>query len=118
MENNFKEGLNTSETTRYNANRRKKRIQNVKTGGDIMMYIGAAGLIAPMVRSAKEKQSPLLQTCATGTGIILSIALGNFAGKMFEKTVDRIVDFWDDVKPSGQVKKTPTKEPEGENKNG
>ncbi len=114
-----KDNLNTSETTRANANRRRRRIQNVKTGGDIMMYIGAAGLVAPFVRSAKEKQSPLLQSCVTGAGIILSIALGNFAGKSFEKTVDRIVDFWDDVKPSGQAKKTPTTtEPEGEKENG
>ena len=115
---NIKDNLNTSETSKNNS-RRRRRIQNVKAGGDIMMYIGAAGLVAPFVRNAKEKTSPLLQSCVTGAGIILSLALGNFAGKKFEKTVDRVVDFWDDVKPSGQAKKTPTTtEPEGEKENG
>lgn len=91
--------------------RRRKRIQNIKTGGSLMMYIGSAGLMMPMIQKARERQNGVMGLCAAGAGVILSVGLGNVASRIFGKTVDRVVDFWDDVKPSGPAKK-PAKEPD------
>lgn len=93
----------TSKTDKFaeDRKRRDRRIQNVKTGGDLMMYIGSAGLLIPVIRKAKENQNPIMNICATGAGAILSVGLGNMASKLFNKTLDKVVDFWDDVKPSG-----------------
>ncbi len=93
-----------SKTDRYEA-RRKKRIQNVKTGGNMMMYIGSAGLMIPMIRKAKESQNGIMGVCAMGAGAILSVGLGNVASKIFNKTVDKVTEFWDDVNPHGTPKK-------------
>ena len=91
----------TSKTTKSKDRRREKRIHNVKTGGDLMMYVGSAGLMMPMIRKAKESQNGIMGACAVGAGAILSVGLGNIASKILNKTVDKVVDFWDDVKPSG-----------------
>lgn len=98
----------TSRTDRYEI-RRKKRIQNVKTGGDMMMYIGSAGLMIPMIRKAKESQNSLMGLCAMGAGGVLAVGLGNIASKILNKTVDKMVDFWDDVKPSGPAESAENK---------
>ena len=105
-------------TERHIDSRRKKRIQNVKTGGDLMMYIGSAGLLIPMIRKAKENQNGLMGICATGAGAILSVGLGNVASKIFNKTVDKVADFWEDVKPSGPYIKKAEKDEEEEEGNG
>ena len=97
-----------SRTDRYEL-KRKKRIQNVKTGGDMMMYIGSAGLIIPMIRKAKESQNSIMGTCAMGAGAVLAIGLGNVASKILNKTIDKAADFWEDVKPSGPARKTEKK---------
>lgn len=107
----------TSRTDRYSDRysrdyRRRKRIRAVKTGGDIVMYVGSAGLMVPVIKRAQENQSGLMGMCAAGAGIILAAGLGNIASRMFEKTVDKVIDFWDDVKPSGPAKKKPTESEE------
>lgn len=82
------------------------------------MYIGSAGLMIPLIRKAREQESGVMGICAAGAGTILAIGLGNVASKILEKTVDKVVDFWDDVKPSRvPVKKAAaeeTEEPEQE----
>ena len=97
-----------SRTDKYEA-RRKKRIQNVKAGGDMMMYIGSAGLMIPMIRKAKESQNGIMGACAMGAGAVLAIGLGNVATKILNRTIDKAVDFWEDVKPSGPAEKTEKK---------
>ena len=94
-----------SRTDKYEL-RRKKRIQNVKAGGDMMMYIGSASLMIPMIRKAKESQNGIMGACAMGAGAVLAIGLGNAATKILNKTIDKAVDFWEDVKPSGPADKT------------
>lgn len=98
---NESKGSTTSNKDRYANKRREKRIQNVKSIGSLMMYIGSAGLMIPMIRKAKENQNALMGICATGAGAVLSVGMGNAAGKIFEKTVDKVVDVWDDVNPRG-----------------
>lgn len=101
----------TSVTDRYKSKpRREKRIQNVKTGGDLIMYVGSAGLMIPMIRKAKESQNGIMGVCAAGAGAILSVGLGNIASKILNRTVDKVVDFWDDVKPGGSAEKKPESE--------
>lgn len=85
--------------------RRRRRIQNVKTGGDILMYVGCAGLMMPMMQNAKEKQNSLIGLSALGAGTILSIGLGKIASNILNKSIDKVVDFWDEVKPSAPAKK-------------
>ena len=100
--------------------RRRKRIKNIKTGGDLMMYVGSAALISPLIRKAQQEQNGVMGICATCAGAVLTIGMGNVASKILEKTVDKVVEFWDDVKPSGPAKKTEKKEakPEEEKSDG
>lgn len=115
----IKKVTTASKTEKDIDSRRKKRIQNVKAGGDLMMYIGSAGLLIPMIRKAKENQNSLMGICATGAGAILSVGLGNMASKIFNKTVDKVSDFWEDVKPNGPyIKKPQQAEEEEEEDNG
>ena len=75
-----------------------------------MMYIGSASLVMPMVHKAREEQNPVMGACTMGAGIVLSIGLGGLASKIFNRTVDKAVDFWDEVKPSGPAKKPEAEE--------
>lgn len=103
----------TSVTDRYVSKKREKRIQNVKTAGNLMMYIGSAGLLIPMIRNAKQNQNSIMGICATGAGAILSVGLGSVASKVLNKTVDKVVDFWDDVNPKPVPKKKQEAEEDG-----
>ncbi len=96
----------TSRTDRYTARRRERRIQNVKTGGHLAMYIGSAGLMMPQIQKARESQNGIMGLCAVGAGAVISVGLGGLASKIFDKTVDKVVNFWDDVKPSGPAQKS------------
>ena len=99
-------------TDRYSKEyRRKKRVKAVKTGGNVVMYVGSAGLMIPMIKRAQENQSGIMGLCAAGAGIVLAVGLGNVASRIFEKTVDKAIDFWDDVKPNGPANRKPS-EPE------
>lgn len=63
------------------------------------MYIGTAALAMPVIQKAREKNNGLMGTCALGAGAIISIGLGKMASSIFNRTVDKVVDFIDDVKP-------------------
>lgn len=76
---------------------RDKLIEGIKTGGSIMMYIGSAALATSAVRKAKENNNALMSACAIGTSAMLSIGAGKVASNIFNKVVDKTVDFIDDV---------------------
>jgi hypothetical protein len=63
------------------------------------MYIGSAGLMTPIVRNAREQQNGPVSLCSIGAGAVISMGLGALTSKWFGKAVDKVVDFWDDVKP-------------------
>ena len=93
--------------------KRAKLIKNIKTGGNMMMYIGSAGLINPIIRRARDnQQSSALKFCTTATGAVVSIGIGNIASKWLNKAIDTIADFIDDVNPKKPAveKNTETKE--------
>ena len=87
-------------TSKSRRDRRNRTIQNVKTGGDLIMYIGRAALTIPAVQKARENQNGLMGACAIGAGAIISMGLGKLTSNIFHKVVDKAVDFWDDVKPA------------------
>ena len=72
-----------------------------------MMYIGSASLVMPFVQKAREDHNSVMGACAMGAGVILSIGLGNFASKLLNQTIDKAVEFWDDVKPKEPKPKEP-----------
>ena len=74
-------------------------IQGIKTGGDIIMYAGSAGLMIPAIQKAKENQNGILGACAVGAGAIISIGVGNIACNFLHSAIDKVVDFFNDVKP-------------------
>lgn len=93
---------NTIATPRDSSrDRRRKRdrvIQGVKTGGDLMMYAGSAGLMIPVIQKAKENQNGILGACAVGAGAVISVGVGGFACKALHKIIDKVVAFVDEVK--------------------
>lgn len=95
-----------SEDAKKKKDSRENIIKGVKTGGDILMYIGSAGLMMPQIQRSKENQNGLLGACATGAGAILSVGLGKLASTVFNTVVDKAVDFWDDVKPKDEEEET------------
>ena len=85
--------------------RRKRRIRNAKVAGDTMMYIGCAGMMQPFIQRARQEQNGVMRTCITGAGIVLSLGAGRLASNILEKTIDKCVSFWDDVKPNSAPEK-------------
>ena len=119
MSNVTKDETSGLRTDRYSREARRKRyIRNAKIGGDMVMYIGSAALMMPVIQRAREKQSGLMGACATGAGIVLSIGLGSIASRMMEKTVDKVVDFWDDVKPKKTAEKQEVDDEQEDEENG
>lgn len=96
--------------------RRKKRIRTAKIGGDMMMYVGSAALMRPFIAKAQETNNGIMSACATAAGTVLTLGIGNMASKVLERTIDKVVAFWDDVKPNGPASKNPGtgKQPETE----
>lgn len=84
---------------------REKLIKNIKTGGDLMMYIGSAGLMNQYMRKAQEHHNPAMNACIYASSMVLSLGLGRIASKWLEKAVDEVVAFIDDVKKPEKNKK-------------
>lgn len=81
------------------ADKKEKWIKNIKTGGSLIMHIGSAGLMIPMIRKSRENQSGVMKACSTGAGAVLAMGMGRVASKILSKVVDKAADFWNDVKP-------------------
>lgn len=75
---------------------REKWIKGIKTVGNLVMYIGSAALATTAIRKAKENNNPLMSACATGTSAMLSIGAGKMASNIFNRVVDKTVNFIDD----------------------
>ena len=77
---------------------REKIIKNIKTGGNLMMYVGSAGLMNQFVRKAQEQSNPVMNSCILASGTVLSLGLGKIASSWPEKAIDEGITFIDDVK--------------------
>ena len=93
----------TSRTDEYKE-RRQRRIQNGKSVGHIAMYVGSALMVTNLIQPVREKHNSLVNACVVGTGAMLAIALGNTAGKLLDKTIDKGVEFFDDINPRQLMK--------------
>lgn len=78
---------------------REKIIKNVKRGGSVMVYVGTASLMRPFVAKAKENRNGAMQICTMFGGTVLSLGIAKKATEWMNSAVDKIVDFYDDVKP-------------------
>ena len=82
-----------------NNEKRDKVVKNIKTGADLIMYIGSAAMTIPAIKKAKENSNSLMGSCAVGTGAMLSLGIGKIASNILNKAIDKTVEFIDDVKP-------------------
>ena len=77
---------------------KEKLIGNIKTGGSIVIYAGTASLMRPIIRNGNEDRNGAMKACAYGAGAVISCAVANGASKFFDKMVDEVVKFVDDVR--------------------
>ena len=85
---------------------KERLIKGIKNVGNLVMYIGSAAITIPAINRAKESQNGFMGSCATGAGAMLSIGMGKAASGIFNKVVDKVADFVDDVKPEKKVSET------------
>ena len=79
--------------------KQSKIVRNVKRGGTVMVYVGTASLIRPFVAKAREDQNGAMQACAIFGGTILTLGIAQKANEWMNNAIDKVVDFFDDVKP-------------------
>ena len=81
----------------------KKVRERIKTGGSIVIYAGTASLMRPIIRNGNEERNGAMKLCSYGAGAVISCAIANTASKFFDKIVDEVGKFFDDV--SGKEEK-------------
>lgn len=74
-----------------------KVIKTVKDVGDVAMYIGSASIVRPFVSKKNVQLNGPLQLCAYGAGAVISFGLGSWTSNWFNKIVDTVVDFVEDI---------------------
>ena len=79
--------------------KRSKLVKNVKRGGTVMVYVGTANLVRPLINKAREDQNGAMQACAIFSGTILTLGIAKKVNEWMNTAVDKIIDFFDDVKP-------------------
>lgn len=79
--------------------KRSKIVKNVKRGGTVMVYVGTASLIRPIVAKAREDQNGAMQACAIFGGTVLTLGIAKKANEWMNNAIDKVIDFFDDVKP-------------------
>ena len=79
--------------------KRSKLVKNVKRGGTVMVYVGTANLIRPIIAKAREEQNGAMQACAIFSGTVLTLGIAKKASEWMNTAIDKVVDFFDDVKP-------------------
>lgn len=89
--------------------KQKKIVTNIKRGGSIMVYVGTASLARPLIAKARENQNGAMQACTIFGGTIISLGIAKKATEWMNQVIDKVADFFDDVKP---------KKPEKEEKDG
>lgn len=92
------------------ASKREKIVQNAKLAGNLVMYIGSAAIANAILKKTRENQNGLMSACAIGTGAMLSIGAGKMASGIFNRVVDKTVEFIDEVKPRERENKYVSKE--------
>ncbi len=87
---------------------RKEMIDIVKKSGNVMVYVGTANLMRPIINKAREDQNGAMQACTILGGAVISFGIAKKASEWMNMAIDKFIDFIDDVKP----KRKPEKEEE------
>ena len=73
-------------------------VKNIKTGGSMVIYIGTASIIKPIIKQHNQDRNAITKACSYVSGTVISCGVSHIASKWFGKIVDKISDFIDDVK--------------------
>ena len=76
---------------------RKKIKDHIKTGGSIVIYAGTASIMRPIIQNGNEDRNGAMKICAYGAGAVISCAVANAVSNFFDKIVDEVEKFIDDV---------------------
>jgi len=77
---------------------RMKLINNIKTGGSMAIYVGTASIIKPIIQEHNKNRNAVTKICSVVSGTVISCGISNIASKWFGKMVDKVTNFYDDVK--------------------
>lgn len=82
---------------------KSKWAKNIKTAGNLALYLGTASMVKPFVKEHSEERSGLAKVCTVFTGTVISCGVSALASKWWNKLVDNVTDFIDDVRnPKGK----------------
>lgn len=79
-------------------------LSNIKTAGSMAIYIGTASIMKPIIRQHNQERNAVTKFCTVVSGTVISCGVSHIASKWFCKMVDKVHDFWTDVK-SPKLKK-------------
>lgn len=84
---------------------KNKIIKRIKDGGALVIYIGTASLMKPYIIRDNEDRSSVGKVCSTASGIAISFGIAEFANKAFNKIVDEVAKFINDISPQSKSEK-------------
>lgn len=76
----------------------KDIIRNIKAGGSMVIYVGTASIMKPIIREHNKERNAVTRVCSVVSGTVISCGVSHIASKWFGKLVDKVADFIDDVK--------------------
>jgi len=85
---------------------RNKIVKNIKDGGALVIYVGTASLMKPYITRDNDERSAVGKVCGTVAGAAASFGIAGFACKAFNKIVDEVDHFIEDI--SGKKDKNTT----------
>lgn len=84
---------------------RDKIVKKIKDGGALIIYVGTASLMKPYITKDNAERSAVGKVCSIASGATISIGVAGYASRIFNKVVDEVVEFIDDIrKPKSEVK--------------
>ena len=83
---------------------RKKLVRDIKTGGSIAIYIGTASIFRPFIKQQNQGKGSFTKLCSVFSGGVISCGVSAIASKWFNKAVDKVAEFIDDVNPEPKPK--------------
>lgn len=76
---------------------RNKIIRNIKDGGTLVIYVGTASLMKPYITRDNAQRGAVGKVCSTVAGATASIGVAEFASRIFNRVVDEVAGFIEDV---------------------
>lgn len=89
---------------------KNKIVKSIKDGGALVIYVGTASLMKPYIVRDNDERSSVGKVCGTVAGAAASFGIAEFACRAFNKIVDEVTEFVDDIRG----KKSPEQKEGGE----